>query len=103
MARYLLCRVAEDYNVSVSFEPKLFKEWSGAGCHHNFSTQAMREGKGGMEYIDRLLERLSWKHERHLELYGDNSRRLTGEHSPSPRKEFTRGIGDRGASVRIPT
>jgi len=80
MARYLLCRVAEDFNVSVSFEPKLFTEWNGAGCHHNFSTAKMREGKGGMEYIEGLLWRLAAKHDLHLELYGDNSKRLTGRH-----------------------
>jgi len=62
VSRYLLCRVAEDFNVTVSFEPKLFKEYNGAGCHVNFSTKTMRDGSGGMEYIDLLIKRLSEKH-----------------------------------------
>lgn len=103
ISRYILCRVAEKYNVSVSFAPKLFKEWNGAGCHTNYSTQKMRDGLGGIEYITRLVERLGLKHNLHLELYGDNSERLTGKHETSSLDEFSFGIGNRAASVRIPT
>lgn len=39
----------------------------------------------------------------HIELYGDNSKRLTGYHEASKRDTFSHGIGDRSASVRIPT
>lgn len=36
MARYLLKRVAEDYNVNVSFHPKPIEgDWNGAGAHTN--------------------------------------------------------------------
>lgn len=38
VSRYLLGRVAEDYNVVVSVAPKLFPEWNGSGAHTNFST-----------------------------------------------------------------
>lgn len=37
-ARYILKRIAEDYNVTISFEPKLFSDWAGSGGHINFST-----------------------------------------------------------------
>lgn len=36
-------------------------------------------------------------------MYGDNSKRLTGKHETSSREKFTSGVGDRSASVRIPT
>jgi glutamine synthetase len=61
ISRYLLGRVAEDFSISVSFEPKLFKDWNGAGCHTNYSTKTMRE-KGGMDYIEGLLKRMAPKH-----------------------------------------
>ena len=64
----------------------------------------MREGDGGMSYInDIILKKLAKKHTYHLDYYGDNSKRLSGHHETSKKDVFTYGVGNRSASVRIPT
>lgn len=103
VARYILGRVAEDFNISITYKPKLFENFAGAGGHVNYSTKSMRDGDGGMDHIYEIIRRLQLKHSECLEVYGDNSERLSGLFETSRKDEFTYGVGNRAASVRIPT
>lgn len=102
VARYLLERIAEEFDATIDFSPKPYKLVNGSGCHTNFSTKAMRE-ENGLEVIYRAIDKLKEKHEEHIKIYGeDNEKRLTGHHETASYTEFSWGKGTRNTSVRIP-
>jgi glutamine synthetase len=106
IARYLLGRLSEKYDVRIEYHPKpILENINGSGCHCNFSTVSMREGtqeKTGLEIIDEALVKLSLKHMEHMEVYGEgNQKRMTGLHETAKYDEFSFGRANRGRSVRI--
>tara|TARA_Y100000593_G_C4301408_1_gene333568 strand:+ start:316 stop:1377 length:1062 start_codon:yes stop_codon:yes gene_type:complete len=103
VSRWLLFKIAEKYEQTVTFDPKPeLGDWNGAGCHTNYSTDEMRK-KDGIVSIEKACEKISLRVNEHLKVYGDDLElRLTGDHETCSYKEFRWGVADRTASIRIP-
>jgi glutamine synthetase len=102
IARYLLERIAERFDVAICYTPKPFRDTNGSGCHINFSTVGTR-ANNGIEVIHEYIRKLEQNHSDHIAVYGnENDKRLTGLNETSSIDEFTWGVGTRNTSIRIP-
>lgn len=104
IGRYLLERIGEKYGVSVNWhcKPLGALDWNGSGMHANFSNSVLRTA-GSKDVYDKICEAFRPVVKEHIEVYGaDNNLRLTGKHETASIYDFSYGISDRGASIRIP-
>ncbi|HSC53509.1 MAG TPA: glutamine synthetase beta-grasp domain-containing protein [Phnomibacter sp.] len=104
LGRYLLERIGEKYGVAVNWhcKPLGALDWNGSGMHANFSNSLLRNA-GSKEIFDKVCEAFRPVVKEHIEVYGaDNHLRLTGKHETASIHDFSYGVSDRGASIRIP-
>ena len=103
IARYLLDRITEKYHYYIEYHPKPVKgDWNGSGMHANFSNSTLRTC-GDKATYEKICEAFRPVVDEHIEVYGEfNDERLTGLHETAAISDFSYGISDRGASIRIP-
>tara|TARA_Y100001972_G_C7644231_1_gene323659 strand:+ start:653 stop:1663 length:1011 start_codon:yes stop_codon:yes gene_type:complete len=104
VGRYLLERLVEKYGLSINWHPKPLGQldWNGSGMHANFSNTFLRTA-ASKEKVEKVCEAFRPVVKEHIAVYGAyNDQRLTGKHETASINDFSYGVSDRGASIRIP-
>ena len=104
IARYLLQRLTEGRGMYIEYHPKPLgdTDWNGSGMHANFSNTTLRTC-GDKDVYAKICEAFRPVVDEHIAVYGaDNDQRLTGKHETAAITDFSWGVSDRGASIRIP-
>lgn len=104
IARYLLDRLTESYGWYIEYHPKPLgdTDWNGSGMHANFSNTTLRTC-GSKEVYEKICEAFRPVVKEHIAVYGEfNEQRLTGKHETASINDFSYGVSNRGASIRIP-
>jgi len=104
MARYLMERLTEKFGLAIEYHPKPLgdADWNGSGMHCNFSNGYLRSA-GSKENVEKVCEAFRGVVKEHIDVYGAyNDLRLTGQHETAAITDFSYGVSDRGASIRIP-
>jgi glutamine synthetase len=105
ISRYLLDRLTEKYGYYIDYHPKPLgkdMDWNGSGMHANFSNNVLRTC-GDKEVYAKICEAFRPVVKEHIAVYGEfNDQRLTGDHETASIHDFSWGVSDRGASIRIP-
>lgn len=107
LARYILERIGEKYGLSINWHCKPLgdTDWNGSGMHANFSNTTLRTA-GSKAVYEKICSGFGATPEviaAHIAVYGaDNHLRLTGKHETQSIDQFSFGVSDRGASIRIP-
>jgi glutamine synthetase len=104
VARYLLERIGEKYGVAINYHCKPLGQldWNGSGMHANFSNTLLRTANSEAKF-KAVCEAFRPAIAECIAVYGaDNDQRLTGKHETASIHDFSYGVSDRGASIRIP-
>ena len=104
IGRFLMERLSEEYGLYIEYHPKPLgaTDWNGSGMHANFSNTYLRTA-ASEEKVKKVCEAFRGVVKEHIEVYGAyNDQRLTGLHETASINDFSYGVSDRGASIRIP-